>query len=85
MFQARHCPALRQPQQHQQRHCDVRGDVGGGDIVIKWGEQGGGEERHNQGRAVAAALVFEENVIVGLIDQFSTVIQWGEQKVREVW
>ena len=58
MFQARHCPALRQPQQHQQRHCDVRGDVGGGDIVIKWGEQGGGEEHHNQGRAVAAALVF---------------------------
>ena len=34
MFQARHCPPLRQPQQHQERHCDV----GGGDIVIKWSE-----------------------------------------------
>ena len=67
MFQARHCRALRQPQQLQERHCDDRGDVGSDDIVIKWSEQKKETNIIIRAGEMAAALVFEENVIVDLI------------------
>ena len=67
MFQVRHCRALLQPQQLQERHCDDRGDVGSDDIVIKWSEQKKETNIIIRAGEVAAALVFEENVIVDLI------------------